>query len=244
MRSGSWKAWVLGAAVVTSPAAALAAKPRIVFDHKVYDFGVLLQGATVQHAYTVKNDGKAPLEIQSVNTSCGCTAALPDPKVLPRGATGRILVTYDSRGKIGEVNKLVRVRSNDPESPVVNLSIRGFVAPSEHMDRTGTRNLFEGSCRECHVDRGVGKTGEALYRADCAMCHEHHRMGGVRIAPAADELSGRAAEELRRDIAQGRDGTSMPGYHKDRGGPLGDAEIDSLVAYIRSLGLAPGTEGK
>ncbi len=210
-------------------------RPRIVFEDRIFDFGVLLQGATAQNSFVFRNAGKAPLEIRSVTSSCGCTAALPDQKTVPPGGKSAIRVQYDSRGKVGEVHKTVRVQSNDPEERVVHLVVRGMVAPSEHMDRTGAQNLFTGSCRTCHVDQGRGKKGGDLYRADCAMCHEHHKMGGKFIAPAAEDMAGLPARELRRVISEGRDGTSMPAYHKARGGPLTEKDISSLVKHILGL---------
>src|SRR5262249_43831348 len=43
---------------------------------------------------------------------------------------------------------------------------------------------------------------------------------------------------LRRSIEQGRPGTSMAAYHKTAGGPLSDAAIDRLLAWIRTHGPA------
>jgi mono/diheme cytochrome c family protein len=194
---------------------------------------VLVQGATAQHAFAFKNTGDAPLEIKDAHTSCGCTAALPAERVVPPGGQSAIQVTYDSRGKIGSVHKSVFVETNDLDHPVVELVIKGLVAPSQHPAMTGAQNLFEGSCRACHADRGIGKTGQALFAADCAMCHEHHKMKGTFIAAAPEDMAGLPARSLRRTIAQGREGTSMPAFHKSRGGPLSDPEIASLVKFIK-----------
>jgi hypothetical protein len=212
------------------------AQPRIVFDEgTIFDFGVLIQGATTQHTIAFRNAGNETLELQSVTTSCGCTAALPDDKLIPPGRKSQMWVGYDSHGKMGEVHKVVRVRTNDPANPVVHLVVRGLVVPSKHPEMTGPQNLFAGSCKTCHVDAGMGKTGAELYRADCAMCHEHHKMGGHFLAPSAEDMAARSPRELRKAIAEGREGTSMPAFHQARGGPLTDKEIKSLVRYIRGL---------
>lgn len=134
---------------------------------------------------------------------------------------------------MGDISKTVIVRSNDPEDPVVHLLVRGLVVPSQHPEITGPQNLLQGTCKSCHVDRGMGKSGEDLYRADCAMCHEHHKMGGRFLAPAAEDLARLSARDLRKTIADGRENTSMPAYHTSRGGPLADKDIDSLVDFIR-----------
>lgn len=212
------------------------AEPQVKFDNTVFDFGVLIQGATAQHSFGLKNTGRDPLEIESVTTSCGCTAALPTERRVRPGGRSQIDVTYDSRGKMGETHKVVRVATNDPKEPVVHLVVRGLVVPSEHSEMTGTQNLLQGSCKTCHVDRGFEKLGADLYRADCAMCHERHKMGdGPMIAPAAEDMARLSSQSLRKTIAEGRPGTSMPAYHVSKEGPLSDKEIKSLVKYIKSL---------
>jgi cytochrome c oxidase cbb3-type subunit 3/ubiquinol-cytochrome c reductase cytochrome c subunit len=49
------------------------------------------------------------------------------------------------------------------------------------------------------------------------------------LESATDEL-------LRRSIVDGRPGTSMAAYGRERGGPLGPEEVGRLVAWIRSRG--------
>jgi mono/diheme cytochrome c family protein len=211
------------------------AGPRIEFKETVFDFGVLPQGATVQRAVPFENTGDAPLEILSVQTSCGCTAALPAEKTVAPGRKSEIRLGYDSRGKVGEVTKIVTVLTTDPARPQVELTVQGLVAASGHPMLTGTQNLFEGSCRACHADRGLGKKGRDLFAADCALCHEHHKMGGVFIAPAAEDMARLSPRALRKTIAGGRPGTGMPAYLAKRGGPLSKRDIASLVTYLKSL---------
>jgi cytochrome c553 len=233
-RGGGRAAFFFFAALLS--AAATQAAPRAKFDERIFDFGVLIQGATAQHSFGLKNTGKDVLHIESVSSSCGCTAALPAERDVPPGGRSRIDVTYDSRGKMGEIHKVVRVKTNDPEEPVQHLTVKGLVVPSEHPDMTGAQNLLQdANCRTCHVDRGAGKMGQDLYLASCAMCHENHKRGGHRIAAAADEMSVLDERSLRSGIADGREGTSMPAYHKSKGGPLSDKEIKSLVRYIKSV---------
>lgn len=220
---------------LSAACAKAAEEPRIQFLETEYDFGVLIQGATVQHSFVFKNAGGSPLEIQSVNTSCGCTAALPANRIVDPGGRSEIAVTYDSHGKVGEVNKQVRVWSSDPKNSVVYLFVKGLVVASEHPQMTGAQTLFQGSCKTCHADAGTGKAGRALYNADCAMCHEHHRMGGKRIAPSGEEMSAHGAGYLKKAVTRGLEGTSMPAFHEARGGPLTSKQIKSLVKFIRSL---------
>jgi mono/diheme cytochrome c family protein len=216
-------------------AAPAAAVPRIEFKETRHDFGVLTQGATVQHSFLFKNTGNEPLEIQSVNTSCGCTAALASQGKIPAHGEGRIDATYDSHGKLGDVDKQIRVWTNDPAMPMTVLTIAGVVSPSSHPEMTGTRNLFEGSCRSCHADRAAGKKGEPLFTTTCAMCHEHQRRGGKFIAPLPEDMAALSERELTRVIRDGKAGVSMPGFSREKGGPLDKKQIKSLVEFIKNL---------
>jgi cytochrome c553 len=211
----------------------VAGGPRIQFDRDEFDFGVLPQGATVQYRFDFRNGGSTPLNLGEVVTSCGCTAALATDKVVPPGGKSAVTVTFDSRGKMGDVVKVVRVSSDDARKPVYLLTMKGVVMASAHPEMTGPQNLFAGDCRRCHADRGQGKMGAELYAADCAMCHENHtRGGGHKIAPSAGEMAALPPAALKALIAEGRGNSSMPGFAEGRGGPLTPKQIKSLVKFL------------
>ena len=50
--------------------------PRIAFTETVFDFGKVEQGDQVNHLFRFTNQGGRDLRIESVKTSCGCTAAV------------------------------------------------------------------------------------------------------------------------------------------------------------------------
>src|SRR5688572_7101524 len=54
----------------TKPAGPL---PALDFERVDYDFGTIKEGDKVNYTYKFKNTGAAPLIIQSVQPSCGCT---------------------------------------------------------------------------------------------------------------------------------------------------------------------------
>jgi cytochrome c oxidase cbb3-type subunit 3 len=84
------------------------------------------------------------------------------------------------------------------------------------------RELYEKMCAICHGPRGEG------YRADQA----------PRIA-SPDFLSAVNDAYLRRAIAQGRPGTTMSAWGRERGGPLSRQDVDAVVALLRSWSDAP-----
>lgn len=92
--------------------------------------------------------------------------------------------------------------------------------------------------------------GAQLYAKYCALCHG--RDGQGYAADNAPSLVSPSFLESATDafiadgIRLGRSGTAMAAYSKERGGPLSDAEIRSIVAFLRSKGpaakaLASGT---
>lgn len=206
---------------------------RLHVDEPVYDFGMVMQGQKPEHDYAITNIGDEPLLIEKLESSCGCTAAMATDKTIQPGDTGEIHVAYDSRGKIGAVEKWVTVYTNDAKAAAYRLKITGLVVAQEHVKIATADVLFKGACAECHVNRGLGKKGAALYESDCAMCHEPHS-GGKQVAPGSKDMAGRWTWYLRRVTSRGIKDTSMPGFHKKHGGPLTSREIDSVVDYIKN----------
>jgi mono/diheme cytochrome c family protein len=82
--------------------------------------------------------------------------------------------------------------------------------------------------------------GKKLYDQDCAVCHGDRAQGRVGATLAKDFPGIRVDALLKEIISNGVQGSVMPAWAKSKGGPLSDAEIDDIVAYIRSLGnIAP-----
>jgi hypothetical protein len=102
-------------------------RPRISVEKTSYDFGQVFSGEKVTHIFKFRNRGDAPLVIERVRQSCGCTAAIVSSTVLEPGATGEVQSTFNSTGFSGEVVKTVYLYSNDPDSSVVQLYLRGTV---------------------------------------------------------------------------------------------------------------------
>jgi len=102
-------------------------RPRISVEKTGYDFGQVFSGEKITHTFKFRNLGDAPLIIERVRQSCGCTAAIVSSTVLDPGATGEVQSTFNSTGFSGEVVKTVYLYSNDPDSPVVQLYLRGAV---------------------------------------------------------------------------------------------------------------------
>ncbi len=101
--------------------------PMIKFEQKVYDFGTIVQGDTVEHTFIFENIGTEPLKITSARGSCGCTVPSYSSEAIAPGGKGEVFVRFKSAGKRGKQNKTVTLMTNAVERKPVILSIRGTV---------------------------------------------------------------------------------------------------------------------
>jgi hypothetical protein len=99
------------------------AGPKILFNQATRDFGRVDEGAVLTHVFEFGNTGNSTLIIKKVRTSCGCAAALVSEKQIPAGGKGEISVTFKTRGYEGHQTKYVYVESNDPDQPIMQLSV-------------------------------------------------------------------------------------------------------------------------
>ena len=105
--------------------------PKIAFTQEVHDFGKVPQGPQVQYNFKFTNRGNAPLVIEKVQTSCGCTGAtIGDKKEYGKGETGEIQVTFNTQGREGVQEKTLLVYSNDPANSPKTLKITCTIDPA------------------------------------------------------------------------------------------------------------------
>lgn len=104
-------------------------KPVMRFEKKEYDLGTLKftsETKKVKLKYMFKNTGNAPLIINRVQTSCGCTISEWTKKPVPSGAKGHVYAILDLKGKIGLIRKTLFVYSN-ASNEVIQLYIKGII---------------------------------------------------------------------------------------------------------------------
>lgn len=101
-------------------------KGNIDFAATVYDFGTFPKTTVRRVIFVFVNKGKAPVVIQSTQTTCACTSAVHSTRVVSPGKKGYITVFYDGNRTHdkGIFKKTVDVYSN-AENSVVRLTIKG-----------------------------------------------------------------------------------------------------------------------
>lgn len=113
--------------VQSQPAAKPATGPKLDVNTSVWDFGEKWAGEEAKTTITLKNVGDAPLKIEKVKSSCGCTVAQVTKKLLEPGESEDVKVTYNTKKRAARVSQKIRVNSNDPASPVTVIEIKGRV---------------------------------------------------------------------------------------------------------------------
>jgi hypothetical protein len=87
-------------------------KTSVKFDKDTFDFGVIKDGDLVEHTYKFRNTGANPLMIDDVIATCGCTIPSYTKTPIAPGQNGEIKISFNSKGKAGNVSKSITVISN------------------------------------------------------------------------------------------------------------------------------------
>lgn len=107
--------------------------PAFQFETVDHDFGTISEGQVVEHTYSFKNVGDAPLIIQSAQGSCGCTVPDWSKQPIPPGGTGFVKAKFDSNGKPNIQNKTVTVTANTWPKQTV-LRFKAMVTPKDKVE--------------------------------------------------------------------------------------------------------------
>lgn len=237
---------------ISVPVTNIPKEPTLVFDSEVKTYDAKPGEASAPFVFNLTNVWTNEVIIERTQTSCGCTVAqLPSqPWHLAKGTNGQIKVTVALAGKPpGLITKTITVYTsvgmklltvkvnNPPPAPMAKMTEAQRKANQEQamkdrqavFHKVGTEN-----CAECHVDKGHGKMGQPLFAADCAICHESpHRAQGVPDLHAIASVKQTTFDYWKEWIKDGgKVGSMMPAFGQEKGGPLTEAEINSVAAYL------------
>jgi hypothetical protein len=82
------------------------------FTDNVHDFGSIPEGPDANFVFTFKHKGKEPIIVQKAQPSCGCTVPSFSSEPVPPGGTGKIDVSYHTKGRPNAFSKSITVVSN------------------------------------------------------------------------------------------------------------------------------------
>ena len=103
---------------------------EITFENETHDFGTITQGDKVVYDFKFKNTGNADFFITDAKGSCGCTVPEYPKETISPGEEGKITVSFNSAGKIGETSKTVSLFCNIKKGVKV-LHITSNILPKE-----------------------------------------------------------------------------------------------------------------
>ena len=102
--------------------------PKIKFVEETHDFGNIKEGTQATYEFKFTNTGNAPLILESVQASCGCTTPEWSKDPIAPGQTGKVIATFNSSGRPGTFTKTITVKYNGAVETNTNyLTIKGFV---------------------------------------------------------------------------------------------------------------------
>ncbi len=231
-------------AFAAEPPAAVAAR-ELGWDENEKAFFGLPGDTAANFVFTAKNDSSEDVTVTEITPSCGCTVVEmpPVPWTLAPGATRAIRVTVDVRDKRGDMEKTLHVVSSLGEQTLLlRLFMPGSPIGDARMNNqrraTADRQaVFHGQCARCHVPPATVPSGEGLFQAACAVCHEaSHR--AAMVPDLATQRAGRDAAFWTHWISEGRENSLMPAFARANGGIFSSAQIEQLAAYLASRFLA------
>jgi hypothetical protein len=95
------------------------------FKSEMIDYGEIAKGSDGVRVFEFKNIGDAPLLIENVYSSCGCTVPTWPKAAIKPGESGKIEVKYDTN-RVGPIRKTITIYSNTDE-PTKALKIKGKI---------------------------------------------------------------------------------------------------------------------
>ena len=110
------------------PIPAAAAAPHAAVPETSFDFGKITEDRPLTHTFVIKNTGTSPLQIEDVDPDCACTVPKYD-KSIPPGSEGGITLTIKPFSVLHRFKKETKVRLNDPDQPMLYLTMTGVAQP-------------------------------------------------------------------------------------------------------------------
>lgn len=87
----------------------------LVTDQPLYDLGARKRGEIIELEYEIRNDSRAPIEIESYRSPCECTKATIDTYTLAPGESTKVKMTIDTKDLSGFTVKSIYVKLKGSE---------------------------------------------------------------------------------------------------------------------------------
>lgn len=95
------------------------------FKTETINYGTITKSSEGKRVFEFENIGNAPLTIDRISSSCGCTIPKKPEKPIMPGEAGKIEVSYDTK-RIGRFSKNITIFSN-AKTPTKIIRIKGII---------------------------------------------------------------------------------------------------------------------
>jgi len=85
---------------------------KFAFTKEIHKFGEISEGEILVCEFYFRNVGNANLIINSIESSCGCTAVRWKKEPIKIGEESKITVEFDSKGRYGKQYKVLTIFAN------------------------------------------------------------------------------------------------------------------------------------
>lgn len=101
--------------------------PKMEFVRSSLTVGVIRMNEQKTLSVMFKNSGNSPLLLRKVDTGCECMKVVKSPLSVAPGATGEIVFSYLGENPLGNQQRTLTVRCNDPVHSVQNMRIQAQI---------------------------------------------------------------------------------------------------------------------
>ncbi len=101
---------------------------KVVFTKRDHQFpDPFIVGSEIVTTFSFTNEGNAPLNIQKIDSDCGCVATNTSSDKIASGGKGEIRVAVEQ--DVGRFHQNIFVFTDDPDTPIVRLKVSGSIVP-------------------------------------------------------------------------------------------------------------------
>ena len=95
-----------------------------------FEFGTMKHGESMSHSFVFRNIGDGPLNLDMGESTCKCTVGELKSSVLKPGEETEVTLTWNAVSISTDFGQSATIHTNAPESPEVQLSVRGQITDS------------------------------------------------------------------------------------------------------------------
>ena len=101
----------------------------LLLKHDIHDFGTIPQGKPVYYYFEIVNNGTAPLKLENVQASCGCTTPEWNKEPIAAGSSDKIKVGYNAAVE-GPFEKFITIAYNGNQTKQITIKGTVWKAPA------------------------------------------------------------------------------------------------------------------